>query len=449
MLALAAVGLVSAPATARAATHQVRVEDNAFTPELLAIDPGDTVVWSALGAGHTITADDGRFDFHPERALDVGERVSWRFDAEEDVRYYCRIHGGPGGQGMSGVIRVGDPPRPPVPDAPTLIVPDDAPTLRDASTGARPGTQVLVRPGVYDEEVVVTVPRLVIRGLGARPEDVVLRGSDDRDVGFTIAAPGVRIENLTVTGYRSAGLAVGGVSGTVIADAAVRANGLYGVDARAPAGITVWNTHVTGHGIAGIGVRDCEACGARIEGTTIERNAAGVVAIAANGVVVRGTVLRGNAVGIVLRDVSGAQVRDNTVTDNAATDVWVAAVSDSPEPPTGAGVWISGGRGNQVVSNRIVGHTYNVAITGPTPAVEHRIVANVLGDAVHADLGWDGVGARVCFSRNTSSGRGDPTTDPPWAGQLHDCGMHTAAGTPHPIVDANLARHARALGYPV
>lgn len=448
VVAIAAVGLGVPPPPARAATHQVRVEDNVFVPKLLEIEPGDTVVWSALRAGHTITADDGRFDFHPDRTLEVGEQVSWRFDVQGDVRYYCRIHGGPGGQGMSGLIRVGDPLRPPVPEKPTLVVPDDAPTIRDAAAGAQPGTQVLVRPGTYPEEVVVTVAGLAIRGLGAHPGEVVLSGGDSRDVGITVAARGVRIENLTINGYRSAGVAVGSVSGTVVADTVLRANGLYGVDARAPAGLTVRAARIREHGVAGIGVRDCEGCGVRIDDTTIEDNAAGVVAVAANGVVVRGNKLRGNAVGIVLRDVTGAQVMGNTLKDNDATDVWVAALSDGPEPPTGAGVSISGGRGTVVASNQITGHTYNVVITGPAAALEHRIVDNAVGEATHADLGWDGVGAGVCFGRNTSPRQGGPTADPPWAAALYDCGMPTTLGHPYPLITANLARHASASGYP-
>ena len=447
VLALVATGLVRSP-DAHAATHQVRVEDNVFTPRLLQISPGDTVVWTALRAGHTITADDGRFDFHRERALDVGEQASWRFSTEEDVRYYCKIHGGPGGQGMSGVIRVGSPPAPRVPEAPTVVVPDDAPTIRDAAAGARPGTRVLVRPGVYPDEVAVTVPGLVIRGLGAGPEEVVVHGADARDVGVTVAANRVHIENLSITGHRSAGIAVGPVAGTVIKGVSLRDNGLYGIDARAPAGLTVRAARISGHGVAGIGVRDCEACGARVDGGQITHNAAGVVAVSATGVVVRATQLRNNAVGIVLRDVRGAQVTGSTLDGNDATEVWVAAIGDGPEPPTGAGVSISGGRANLVSGNTITGHTYNIAITGPTPALDHRIVDNAVGDASHADLGWDGIGAGVCFGGNRGVRGVAPSTDPPWTTALHGCGVPATAGPPYPVVTANLARHAQLAGYP-
>ena len=431
VLAMVAAQLLAA-APARAATYQVVVEDNAFGPKTLQIDPGDTVEWTAVKSQHTVTADDGSFDFHPGRALNAGERVSWTFQKEGLFRYFCRIHGGRGGQGMAGVIRVGDPPRAPVPDVPVVVVPDDVPTLSDAATGAQPGTQVLVRPGVYREDVVVTVPRLDIRGLGTHPGEVILDGSDRRDVGVTVTAPGVRIANLTVTDYVRAGIQVNGGSGAAIEDTVLETNGLYGIEARAPAGMTVRGVRTGGHGIAGIGVRDCGACGTRIDDARIERNAAGIVARNATGVVIRGSQIRGNAVGVVFGDVAGSQVTANTLTGNSATDLWVASVFDDPEPPTGAGVWISGGSANLVAANTVTGHTYNVAVTGPAPAVEHRIADNTVGDARYADLGWDGLGAGVCFTRNRHPSRSDPTSDPPGAETLYACSAPTTAGSPIP-----------------
>lgn len=445
-LVVAAGAFTAAPA--QAATHQVRVEDNAFVPKTLQIEPGDTVAWTAVGSPHTVTADDRRFDFHPGRTLSAGEQVSWTFPDEEVVRYYCKLHGGPEGQGMAGVIRVGNPPAPPVPEVPVLVVPDDVPTLSAAAGGAQPGTQVLVRPGVYPEEVVVTVPGLNIRGLGEHPDDVVLDGDQRRGIGVTVAAPDVRIENLSVTAFLRSGVLIDGVSGTVIADAVLDSNGLHGIHARDPAGVTVRGTRVTGHGVAGIGIRDCVSCGARIDRAWIENNAAGVVAVDATGVAVRGSQVRGNAVGVVFRNVNGSAVTGNTLRDNAATNLWVASVLDGAEPPSGAGLWISGGRANVISSNTASGHTYNVAVTGPIPAVDHRISNNTVGDAKYADLGRDGLGSGVCFSGNRRPQGDEPTSDPPAAETLYSCASAATVGLPYPVVTANLMSHARDAGYP-
>lgn len=432
------------PATA--ATAEVTIADNTFGPDVVRIAPGDTVRWTATRAGHTVTAEDGRFNFHPGRTLDAGEQVTWTAAAtEEFVPYYCRIHAG-----MKGLIQVGDPPVDPLPPGPTVIVPDQSPTIAAAAAGAEPGTEILIRPGVYrDEAVTVATAGLTLRGLGVRPDDVVLRGGGGVPAGITITAPNIRVANLTITGFGRAGIVVDGASGAVIANATLDGNGLYGIDARRPTGLTLRALRVHGHGVAGISGRDCAACGLQVDGVFAAGNAAGVVVADASGVVVRGSRLQGNAVGVVLRDAAGVHVTGNTVLDNAATNVWVASVFDGSEPPVGAGVWIRGGRANRVAANTIGGHTYNVAVTGPTPAVGHRVEDNAVGAAVFADLGWDGIGAGVCFGGNKGSS-GEPSSDPPLAQTLYRCSaLATAAGLPYPLVLTNLATHARAAGYPL
>ena len=47
----------------------------------------------------------------------------------------------------------------------TLRVPQDYPTIQAAVNAAKPGSLVLVSPGVYKEAVTVTTANIVIRGL--------------------------------------------------------------------------------------------------------------------------------------------------------------------------------------------------------------------------------------------------------------------------------------------
>ena len=99
----AAFGFLSV--SANAATHNVEtVPFVGFVPQILEINPGDTVVWRNRARGdHNVIADDRSF----------GNSVSnteWTFTRTFDkpgvVPYYCVTHGGPGGEGMSGEIRV-------------------------------------------------------------------------------------------------------------------------------------------------------------------------------------------------------------------------------------------------------------------------------------------------------------------------------------------------------
>src|SRR5437763_11356315 len=107
---LAVVGAAVLPAGA--ATTNVTIADNAFQPKDVTVDQGDTVVWTDQGDNpHSVTADDGSFDSSPTCSfgggcLAKGQTFSFTFDKTGTFAYHCKIHGGSGGVGMSGVITV-------------------------------------------------------------------------------------------------------------------------------------------------------------------------------------------------------------------------------------------------------------------------------------------------------------------------------------------------------
>jgi plastocyanin len=93
-----------AGAAASAATHEVQVISFRFEPETLTIQPGDTVRWRNTGGGHNVTADDDSFGNGPPSS--ASWTYTFTFNNAGDYRYYCQPHGGPGGAGMAGMIRV-------------------------------------------------------------------------------------------------------------------------------------------------------------------------------------------------------------------------------------------------------------------------------------------------------------------------------------------------------
>jgi plastocyanin len=82
----------------------VTIGDSFFNPGELTVQAGTTVTW-VMDANfpHTVTADDGSFD---SGTMNNGQSFSVIFDQTGEVPYYCSIHGGPGGSGMSGTITV-------------------------------------------------------------------------------------------------------------------------------------------------------------------------------------------------------------------------------------------------------------------------------------------------------------------------------------------------------
>ncbi len=127
MLAAGVAALL--PVWSQAATHEVQIVDFEFLPSNLVIAPGDTVIWYAAAADHTVTADDGSFDSSPPPevvTIPVGTTFSHTFTRVGVNRYYCRLHGTPTPVGaapapraigprsvpddaMMAVIRVADP----------------------------------------------------------------------------------------------------------------------------------------------------------------------------------------------------------------------------------------------------------------------------------------------------------------------------------------------------
>ena len=102
---LAAFWLAAFPLAATAATFDVSVVDNRFTPNDITINVGDTVRWTNASGGnpHDVTADDGRF---ASTTASSWPPFSQTFNSVEQVRYFCSVHGGPGGSGMSGTVNV-------------------------------------------------------------------------------------------------------------------------------------------------------------------------------------------------------------------------------------------------------------------------------------------------------------------------------------------------------
>ncbi|MFA6050318.1 MAG: IPT/TIG domain-containing protein [Candidatus Paceibacterota bacterium] len=103
---LLALGMFAFQVTSSmAATVNVSITNNTFTPQTVSINPGDTVTWTNNGThAHTVTADNGNFN---SGLLQPGQSYSYTFSSSGTVRYYCIPHGGPNGSGMSGIVSVG------------------------------------------------------------------------------------------------------------------------------------------------------------------------------------------------------------------------------------------------------------------------------------------------------------------------------------------------------
>jgi plastocyanin len=86
--------LAAFPLAATAATHDVAVTDNLFTPNDISIDVGDTVRWTNAAGGllHNVVADDSSFASSIADSF-VFERT---FNSAAEILYHCQVHSSPG-----------------------------------------------------------------------------------------------------------------------------------------------------------------------------------------------------------------------------------------------------------------------------------------------------------------------------------------------------------------
>jgi plastocyanin len=90
---------------ALAANTNVAVSSNQFTAKDVTVNQGDTVTWHNNGGTHNVHFDDNSF-IMPSPPSSAAWTVLQTFNTPGTFRYYCQVHGGPGGIGMSGTVTV-------------------------------------------------------------------------------------------------------------------------------------------------------------------------------------------------------------------------------------------------------------------------------------------------------------------------------------------------------
>ena len=91
----------------------VRVVDDEFSPKILRVEPGTTVIWESGGANnHNVIASDGSWqaissDYFEYGIITKGDQYEHTFEEPGVYEYYCPYHG-TNSKGMVGTIIVGD-----------------------------------------------------------------------------------------------------------------------------------------------------------------------------------------------------------------------------------------------------------------------------------------------------------------------------------------------------
>lgn len=415
----------------------VEVRDNEFLPAALRVAPGTTVVWRNIGrAVHDVTADDASWSSHD---LVPGAEFRFTFLRPGVYRYFCVPHGFRAGRGMAGVVLVGGaeltaPPGPPR-DLPggaaprTLRVRSQFPTVQGAVNAAKPGDLVLIAPGIYGEEVIVSTPGLTLRGLDRNR--VILDGEFRRRNGIKVlGADGVVIENMTARHFTVNGFFWTGVRGYRGSYLTAYSNGDYGLYAFDSVYGQFDHSYASGHPDSGFYIGQCKPCHALISDVLAEHNALGYSGTNAGGdLTITRSVWRHNISGLVpntldaerLPPQNGARITGNLIYSNHSEQ---APLKQLQYPAFGTGIILAGGINNVVEGNTIWDHpNFGILVIVSIDRnmwipSGHHIRANTVWASGRADLALAApAGSGTCFADNRFS-----RSRPPAIQQLYGCG---------------------------
>jgi Right handed beta helix region len=277
-------------------------------------------------------------------------------------------------------VRVGD-------EASVIRVPQDKKTIQAAVNAAKPGTLVLVSPGVYEEAVTVRARQrnIVIRGVDR--ETTILDGEfrDDpgRESGFTVLAHGVAIENITVRNFLTNGFLWQGVDGYRGSYLTAIRNGDYGIYAFDSVNGQFDHSFAQGSPDAGFYIGQCSPCHALIVDVEAEWNGLGYSGTNASiDLVIARSAFHDNRAGIVPNSGSYEELAPehrNTIVGNHVYNNGNGrtAAIEIAQIATGNGILLAGGNENVVERNLVTGH--DAIGIGAVPLPERALRGDVPG----------------------------------------------------------------------
>ena len=420
----------------------VKIVDDEFSPKILRVPVGSTVIWESGGANdHNVIASDGSWqavssDYFEYGIITKGDQFEHTFTEAGVYEYYCPFHG-TNNKGMVGIIIVGDVDYVPAPEEVNITLSSDVlevgkgseyETIQSAVDAAKAGDLVLINSGVYNESVTITTPYLTIRGKDRN--GVIIDGEFMRENGIQIyEADGVSVENLSVRNFSLNGVYWNNSKGYKASHVKAYNNGDYGVYAFNSTDGIFEKIYASGHPDSGIYIGQCYPCNALIYDSVVEGNALGYSGTNAGGhLYIYNNIWRDNMSGIIpntLDSELNPPGRETTIVGNLVVD------NNNYEAPAnrfglvaqGMGIVMPGRVGDIVEKNIVINHDKYGLVASPMLDVnlyfsQHvQVKNNIIMDSGYTDLALAGPwGPGNCYEGNIYQ-----TSTPPLLEQLHNC----------------------------
>ena len=240
-------------------------------------------------------------------------------------------------------------------------MPEDYPTIQAAVDAADPGDLVLIDRGVYREEVTVTTPGLVIRGVDRN--EVIIDGEFERSNGIRVLfADGVAVENLTVMNAATNGVYWTGVRGYRGSYLTSINNAVYGIYAFDSGDGLFEHSYASGSPDAGFYIGQCDPCETVVTDVISEWSGVGFSGTnASTDLYIINSTWRFNGTGVAPNSLDGEllpPVHDVTIVGNLVHD---NGRGDAPMlrwqwAAQGHGIVVAGGHSSYIARNLVVNH---------------------------------------------------------------------------------------------
>lgn len=286
---------------------------------------------------------------------------------------------------------------------------DDQAALQTAVIQAGAGRTICLDEGTYTlrSELQIATTGLTLRGAGAGKTVLDAATALPGLAAVSIQADSVTLEGLTIKDSPTDGVRARTRHNVALRGVAIEwpsvGGGRHGLVAEACNGVDVDDVAISGARVAAVMIS--QSFRGRVRASTLTDSAIGIALAASTSVEVTGSTVSKNALGIVILDRPGlavqggsrAAVHDNVVSENdrthpAGTDDWVSAL------PSGTGVLIVASDKNEVTQNTITHHpSTGLAILFHDPAVFGPVVGEGFdpypeGNTVHGNT-FEGNGA--------------------------------------------------------